>query len=149
MLLEYALGDEHSYLWAVTSDSLRSYELAGRKTIEDAARELYRLTTARQVSEQTENYQAQIEKADNAYLETATRLSQMLLGPVADELADRRILVVTEGALQHISLEALPVPVGKDSSIGKRFRKTLNRTKRSRCAAVDFYTNRASQFTSA
>jgi CHAT domain-containing protein/tetratricopeptide (TPR) repeat protein len=113
MLLEYALGDERSYLLAVTSDSLQSYELPGRKTIEDAARELYRLTTARQVSEQTENYQAQIEKADDAYFETATRLSQMLLEPVADDLVDRRILVVTEGALQHISLEALPVPVGK------------------------------------
>src|SRR6185436_4293384 len=47
------------------------------------------------------------------YLETATSLSQMLLGPVADQLADRRILVVTEGALQHISLETLPLPVGK------------------------------------
>jgi len=113
MLLEYALGDERSYLWLVTFDSLQSYELPGRKTIEDAARELYRLTTVRQAGEQTENYQAQIEKADNAYSETATRLSQMLLGPVADQLADRRVLVVTEGALQHISLEALPAPVGK------------------------------------
>ncbi len=89
MLLEYALGDERSYLWAVTSDSLQSYELPGRKTIEDAAGELYRLTTARQVSEQTENYQAQIEKADDAHLESATRLSQTLLGTVADRLADR------------------------------------------------------------
>src|SRR5208283_5571379 len=35
LLLEYALGKEHSYLWAVTSTSLFSYELPARDTIED------------------------------------------------------------------------------------------------------------------
>lgn len=114
MLLEYSLGNERSYLWAVTSSFMECYELPARKVIEDAARELYQLTTARQVSgEQTENYQAKVEEADNAYLEKATKLSQMLLAPVADQLGNRRLLVVTEGALQHISLEALPVPIGK------------------------------------
>jgi CHAT domain-containing protein/tetratricopeptide (TPR) repeat protein len=114
ILLEYAMGEERSYLWAVTFNSLQYYELPARKRIEDAARELYRLTTARQgSSEQVENYQAHVETADNAYLEKATNLSQMLLGPVAEQLGNRRMLVVTEGALQHISLDALPVPVRK------------------------------------
>ena len=48
MLLEYSLGDEHSYLWAVTSNSFQTYELPSRKNIEDAARECYKLMTARQ-----------------------------------------------------------------------------------------------------
>ncbi len=109
-LLEFALGEERSYLWMVTSDSLECYELPARKILENAARELYQLTTARS-SKRTENYQAEVVKADNAYLEKATRLSQMLLGSVANHLENRRLLVVTEGALQHISLEALPVPV--------------------------------------
>ena len=42
MLLEYSLGDERSYLWAVTSNSFQTYELPSRKTIEDAARECYK-----------------------------------------------------------------------------------------------------------
>jgi CHAT domain-containing protein len=37
----------------------------------------------------------------------------MLLGPVADQLGNRRLVVVTEGALQHIPLEALAVPVAQ------------------------------------
>ncbi|MDX6383406.1 MAG: hypothetical protein QOK48_979, partial [Blastocatellia bacterium] len=41
ILLEYALGEERSYLWAVTRDSLRSYELPSRATIEEAGHEVY------------------------------------------------------------------------------------------------------------
>ena len=37
LLLEYALGDEQSYLWAITSDSFHSYVLPSRKDIEGAA----------------------------------------------------------------------------------------------------------------
>ena len=112
MLLEYSLGEEHSHLWAVTSNTLQSYELPSRKILEDAAREVYALLTARQSTEgpQDENYQAKVEAADDAYTEKATRLSQMLLGPLAQQLGSRRLLVVTEGALQHIPLEALLIP---------------------------------------
>lgn len=117
-LLEFALGEERSYLWMVTSDSLECHELPARKILEDSARELYQLTTARS-SKQTENYQAEVAKADNAYLEKATKLSQMLLGPVANHLGNKRLLVVTEGALQHISLEALPVPVEETDRPGR------------------------------
>src|SRR5206468_8606572 len=34
LLLEYALGSERSYLWAVTTDSITSYELPKREEIE-------------------------------------------------------------------------------------------------------------------
>lgn len=112
MLLEFALGEERSYLWVVTSESLECYELPPRRTIEDAARELYELTTVRSW-EGTENYQAKVEAADDAYFKKAAKLSQMLLGPVANRLGNKRLLVVTEGALQRISLEALPVPAEK------------------------------------
>ena len=112
MLLQYALGDERSYLWAVTGDSFHSYELQGRKTIEDAAREVYPLLTARQtpVAAIKGDYQADVEAADNALPEKASKLSQMLLGPVAQQLGNKKLLIVTEGALQGISFEALPSP---------------------------------------
>lgn len=115
ILLEYALGDEHSYLWAITSTSVQAYELPSRKEIEDAARELYALITARQGSgdESAKDYRAKVEAADNLYLEKASNLSRMLLGPVADQLGTRRLVVVTEGALQYIPFGALPVPLAQ------------------------------------
>jgi CHAT domain-containing protein/tetratricopeptide (TPR) repeat protein len=113
ILLEYALGDERSYLWAVTSDSLHSYELPARKVLEDAARELYLSMTVRQgINGQIDDdYQANVETAEKLGAEKATNLSQTLLGPLAEQLGTRRLLVVTEGALQLIPFDALPVPV--------------------------------------
>jgi CHAT domain-containing protein/tetratricopeptide (TPR) repeat protein len=115
MLLEYALGKERSYLWAVTTDSFQSYELPDRKTIEDAAREFYKLITAPQETNGPidSDYRTNADAADKTYSEKAMKLSRMLLGPVADQLWNRRLVVVTEGALQYIPLEALPVPVAQ------------------------------------
>ena len=47
LLLEYSLGEERSYLWAVTATSFSSYELPPRAVIEAAARRCYELLTAR------------------------------------------------------------------------------------------------------
>jgi CHAT domain-containing protein len=111
MLLKYSLGEEKSYLWAVTSNSLHTYELPGRKAIQDAATEVYELVTARQrLDGIAGGYQADITASDNLYSEKASSLSEMLLGAVAGELGNRTLLIVAEGALQYIPLEALPVP---------------------------------------
>lgn len=112
ILLEYALGDERSYLWVVTSESLRTYELPSRATLEDAAREVYKLLTARQaIGEKIDGgYQANVEASDRLYYEKALNLSQILLGQVAEQLGTKRLVVVTEGILQYIPLDALPTP---------------------------------------
>jgi CHAT domain-containing protein len=112
ILLEYALGDERSYLWVVTSESLRTYELPSRATLEDAAREVYKLLTARQaIGEKLDGgYQASVEASDQLYYEKALNLSQILLGQVAEQLGTKRLVVVTEGVLQYIPLDALPTP---------------------------------------
>jgi CHAT domain-containing protein/tetratricopeptide (TPR) repeat protein len=112
LLLQYSLGDRQSYLWAVTADSFSSFELPPRKTIEEAATEIYKLLTARQGSEgqSDKDYQTNIATAETLYLEKAERLSRMLLGPVAQQLGNKKVLLVTEGALQYIPFDALPVP---------------------------------------
>ena len=114
-LLEYALGDQRSYLWLVTRDSLHSYELPARKILEDAAVELYKLLTARQEFEKEidTTYRTRVETSDKLYFEKAGKLSQMLLGPVAEQLGASRLVVVTEGALQYIPFDALPVPLAQ------------------------------------
>ncbi len=109
MLLEYSLGEERSYLWAVTSNSFQTYELPARKVIEDHARECYRLLTARQGSFDSE-YPAKVEAADKLDLEERRKLGEILLGPLVGQIGNKRLLVVSEGALQYVPFAALLVP---------------------------------------
>jgi CHAT domain-containing protein/tetratricopeptide (TPR) repeat protein len=112
MLLEYSLGEEKSYLWAVTFNSLTAYELPPRKQIEDAATETYIALTARQVTGDLVDprYGERVDAADQQYPLKAWTLSKVLLGPVAQQLASHRLLIVAEGALQYIPFDALPDP---------------------------------------
>lgn len=110
-LLEYALGDEKSYLWVVTATSLSSYELPPRAEIESVARELYRLLTAYPAKGQVASAAASpADSPDKQYWQTASVMSQMLLGHAAPQLGRKRLLIVADGALQYIPFEALPVP---------------------------------------
>jgi CHAT domain-containing protein len=113
LILEYSLGDERSYLWSVSPTSLKTFELPRRKELEDQAARVYKLLTARQPidGELPEGRQSRISQADAEYWPEATKLSQMLLGPVASILGKRRLLVVSEGALQYVPFSALPAPV--------------------------------------
>lgn len=115
LLLEYALGDERSYLWALTADSLTGHELPARATIEEAAREFHSLLTARQL-EVDAGYRARVEESDRLLRERSRDLSRMLLGPVAGELGDKRLVVVVEGVLQFIPFDALPTPVSGEAA---------------------------------
>jgi CHAT domain-containing protein len=110
LLLEYALGDEHSYLWAVTESTIKSYELPKRAEIEKAARHVYELLVARlpKEGEALRQHRALMADPDAQYWRQAAALSQMLLGPVADQLGTKRLLIVAEGALQYLPFGALP-----------------------------------------
>lgn len=111
-LLEYSLGEEKSYLWVVTASSLASYELPARAVLEASAREVYRLLTSRQSADGKIDaaYQASVAAADEVYEEKALELSRMLLAPASSQLGDRRLLITTEGILQYIPFDALPLP---------------------------------------
>jgi CHAT domain-containing protein len=110
LLLEYSLGDERSYLWAVASNSFKSYELPKRELIEKTARQVHTLLTARsdaKAGETAEQKQNRLRAADSQ-LRTATQeLSAMLLGPIASELGSKRLVVIADGALQYIPFAAL------------------------------------------
>jgi CHAT domain-containing protein/tetratricopeptide (TPR) repeat protein len=113
ILLEYALGAEQSYLWAVTDKSLESFVLPKREEIEKAARGVYGLLTARNerpANETAAQRNARIAKAESEYPAAAQRLSNILLKPAAHLLGQKRILLVAEGALQYLPFGALPKP---------------------------------------
>lgn len=113
MLLEYALGKEHSYLWAVTPTSINIFELDAESVITGAAQRVYELLTARTkklANESLARREARIAKADADYHAVAAELSHLLLAPVASQLGNKRLAIVTDGAVQYIPFAALPVP---------------------------------------
>jgi len=120
LLLEYMLGSERSYLWAVTKDSLTVYQLPARDEIERLAKSVCAALVVRQTLNEFEAnaYNDGVAQADAQYWRQAGQLSQILLGPVAGELEGRTILVVADGALHYLPFEALPDPVkgGGESS---------------------------------
>jgi tetratricopeptide (TPR) repeat protein len=113
VLLEYALGDSGSYLWAITSNSIEGFVLEKRSVIEDAARRLYKLLNARtrQIPQEGgRSKEARIAKADVDYYWAASELSRLLLAPAASHLDKRRLLIVSDWALQYLPFGALPEP---------------------------------------
>ena len=100
ILLEFSLGDERSHLWVVTAGSSQYFELPDRRTIEERSTEVYKLATER----------PQLDNSEQLLIEKAAALSQMLFGQVAPQLGTRRLVLVTEGALQLVPFDALPVP---------------------------------------
>ncbi len=111
LLLEYALGDQKSYLWAVTPSAVKSFELPARGEVEAATRRVYELLTARNKHvkfEKPDEQLARIAKADADFASASAELSQMLLGPVASQLEKKRLLIVSDGALNYLPFGALP-----------------------------------------
>lgn len=104
MILEYSLGTDKSYVWAVTRQSLKSYELPAKSQIEEAAAKAHRWLESSPGSDTGEG-------ADAATGEQAiAQLSRMILSPVAAELNKHRIIVVADGALNYIPFQVLPSP---------------------------------------
>ena len=113
LLLEYSLGNERSFLWAVTQTTLSSFELPKRAEIESKARAVYNLLTARHRREKGEMpgaWQKRVAEAEARYAEDSAELSRMLLGPVARRLGGKRLLIVADGALLYLPFAALPLP---------------------------------------
>ena len=119
VLLEFELGSEKSFLWAVTTSSITSFELRPRAEIESAGRRLYELLTARNLfirGESPAARVARVQQGDQNYYAAAARLSHLLLEPAAAQMAGKRVLIVAEGILQYLPFAALPEP-GKQAPL--------------------------------
>ncbi len=98
VLLEYSLGEERSYLWAVTKTDITSYELPPRTDIEKAAKDFRDALT---LGERT---------SPARLASTGKALSDIILAPALQNLGAKRLLVVSDGILQYIPFAALPAP---------------------------------------
>lgn len=97
LLLQYSLGEKRSFLWAVTKDSMTSYELPPKALIEQAARLFFTGVVNR--------------RSTSENMSTASEsLSQMILAPVASQLKNKRLAIVSDGILNYLPLNALSVP---------------------------------------
>lgn len=111
VLFEYSLGEENSYLWIVTKDSVTSRLLPKRSEIGTVARRFYKLLNARNQFPEKETGVQRLNRIDAAdkNLDEATReLSEMIM-PDAAEYAGKRLLIVTEGILQYIPFGAMKI----------------------------------------
>ncbi|NJM60657.1 MAG: CHAT domain-containing protein [Oscillatoriales cyanobacterium RU_3_3] len=99
ILLQYALGEDRSYLWAVTKTSITSYELPPNADIETAARNFRNAVT----NPIHRNIPNRVAKASNA-------LSQIILQPAASKLDRQRLLIVGDGILNYLPFAALSLP---------------------------------------
>ena len=96
VLLEYILGADKSYVWAITRDSFTAHEITG--DVGKLAATVYNLSKDPAKGNQ------------NQLTEAARELSQMVLSPVASQLNKRRIIVIADGALHYIPFQMLPSP---------------------------------------
>lgn len=99
MLLEYSLGTEKSYVWAITHTGVTSYELPAKAQITEAAQTVYQLLKDKPGTGGADG----LDKA-------LQLLSHMILSPVATELNKQRIIVIADGALNYIPFQILPSP---------------------------------------
>ena len=96
ILLQYSLGKERSYLWAVTKTGITSYELPKAADIEEAARKFRDTVT----NQRYRNNPKRLAETNNA-------ISQTILQPVAAQLGQKRLLIVGDGVLNYLPFAAL------------------------------------------
>jgi CHAT domain-containing protein/Tfp pilus assembly protein PilF len=106
ILLQYSLGKERSYLWAITKTSISTYELPKAADIETAARNFRDAVT----DPRYRDIRNRVAEANNA-------LSQIILQPVAAQLGQKRLLIVGDGVLNYLPFAALSLP-GKSGENG-------------------------------
>ena len=113
VLLEYSLGDERSYLWAVTQDSMKAFALPKGEEIGKVAQTVYQALTARSVTKSLETpaqREQRIAQADAQFQQSSAELARMILAPAAAEFGTKRMVVIADGALQYVPFAALPLP---------------------------------------
>lgn len=95
-ILEYALGEQQSYVWVIRKNSFQFVKLPSKTAIGQKVREFYLALTDREAK----NTQTVISKSQ--------ALSREILSPVAAEVQDvRQIIVIADGGLQLIPFSAL------------------------------------------
>ncbi|MBD2354964.1 CHAT domain-containing protein [Tolypothrix sp. FACHB-123] len=109
LLLQYSLGEERSFLWVVSSNSLDTYELPKQQDIEKSAINLFCLISqnSSKPPSATDNENPCTNLKTPQINVAAKELTQLILSPAKDKLGKKRLVIVADGALQYIPFAAL------------------------------------------
>ncbi len=114
-LLEYMLGEEQSYLWVVTRNTLECIELPGRGVLDPIVHRMYTALTARNrrdPSEAIAEKQARLRTADGDVSRAANLLKRLLFSRIPNAPGDvsiRRFIIVPDGSLNLLPFSALGI----------------------------------------
>ncbi len=121
VLLEFALTGRQGWLWAVTRDTLISYQLPSPARINSASRRIYELLTARQKPRpgvSASQQETLIAESDVEFKSVAAGMSRILLAPIASKLRQewkgKRLAIVSSAALEYVPFAALPHPLASN-----------------------------------
>ncbi len=126
-LLEYNLGAQNSYMWAVTQGGVAIYKLPARAAVDQQAIEL----RTQMIPEKLRTPIAGINTAPTrglgissapasgnagGFATASNNLYKTIIEPAASMVGDKRMLIVADGALNYIPFEALVKTPGTDYS---------------------------------
>ena len=106
VLLEFMLGDEASYAWAVRKNDFKFYELKNRTTINNAADALYKLSANKPDGD-----------TEQRIKQAGAELTKLVLEPLKEQLNARRLIIVADGALHYVPFQMLPVPANENEPL--------------------------------
>ena len=132
-LLEYSLGKDQSYLWAITQNSASLYKLPPRNVLESQVAELRDQIVPQSLRRSIVSLSGQEAQrglagdrglgvsttqtggAPSAFATAAHTLYKTVVEPAASVIGDKRLLIVADGALSYVPFEALvTAPGGTD-----------------------------------
>jgi len=112
LLLEYFLGEERSYVWAVGGGRFEVHELSPERVIEERIRRTFELLTVRQVESQESLHEqaSRNRESDLEFFRETLSLSRELLGSISDIDRFSRLVIVSNGALNYFPIGVLAHP---------------------------------------
>lgn len=112
VFLVYALTSEQGYLWLLSNSGFEGFKLGSRTRLEALIATLIEAVQSRAVpgGESIGEHRRRIAEADASYAESARELSNVILGPVAEKIKGKRLIVVPDGKLNYFPISALPMP---------------------------------------
>ena len=109
LIVEYALGDQHSYVWVITRSQIVFHELPPSRQIEKLSQSFINslVPPAAHKDETASEYQKRISTASHNQ-RGARELSRFLVEQLSLPTG-KRVLIVPDGALQRLPFAALPL----------------------------------------
>lgn len=112
IMLEYAIGDESSYLWLVSGEEISAYPLTvnGQPVTAGKLESLVKDSLVKIQELNKNGHQSITDQSFEEYKRISRTLGEILLSPVAERIKNKRLVIAADDSLQFLPFNALPVP---------------------------------------